>query len=220
MPRRSYAQLCPIAHALDLVGERWTLLIVRELLLGPKRFSDLHAGLPGIGTNILSARLKELEAASVVSRRMLAPPAASWVYELTGRGRELGAIVLSLGRWGAASPGYSQAEGTARTEWTILSLYARYRPSQSAAAPASSELRIGDETYTARISNGQLTIDRDPSANPELVVSLGPGTLTRLFHGQDRERDQARHDVTIIKGTQDALDSFLRLFLQPENPAR
>ena len=212
MPRRSYAQLCPIAHALDLVGERWTLLVVRELLLGPKRFSDLHAGLPGIGTNILSARLKELEADSVVSRRMLAPPAASWVYELTGRGRELGAIVLSLGRWGAASPGYSQAEGTARTEWTILSLYARYRPSQSA-APASSELRIGDETYAARISNGQLTIDRGPSANPELVVSLGPGTLSRLFHGQDRERDQARHDVTITKGTQDALDSFLRLFL-------
>ena len=212
MPRRSYAQLCPIAHALDLVGERWTLLIVRELLLGPKRFSDLHAGLPGIGTNILSARLKELEAASVVSRRMLAPPAASWVYELTGRGRELGAIVLSLGRWGAALPGYSQAEGTERTEWTILSLYARYRPSRSAAVPASSELRIGDETYTARISDSQLTIDRGPAVNPELVVSLDPGTLIRLFRGQDRERDQARHDITITKGTQNALDSFLRLF--------
>jgi len=212
MPRRSYAQICPIAHALDLVGERWTLLVVRELLLGPKRFSDLHAGLPGIGTNILSARLKELEAASVVSRRMLAPPAASRVYELTGRGRELGAIVLSLGRWAAASPGYSRAEGAARTEWTILSLYARYRPPPSAAAPASSELRIGDETYTARIGDGQLTIDRGPSAGPELAVSLGPGTLARLFHGQHRERDQARHDVTITKGTQDALDSFLRLF--------
>jgi DNA-binding HxlR family transcriptional regulator len=212
MPRRSYAQLCPIAHALDLVGERWTLLIVRELLLGPKRFSDLHAGLPGIGTNILSARLKELEAASIVSRRMLAPPAASRVYELTCRGRELGGIVLRLGRWGTASPAYGQSDGTARTEWTILSLYARYRPSRSAATPASSELRIGDETYTARISDGQLTIDRGPSTNAELVVSLTPETLTRLFRGQGRERDQAQHDVTITKGTQDVLDSFLRLF--------
>jgi DNA-binding HxlR family transcriptional regulator len=212
MSKRSYAQLCPIAHALDLVGERWTLLVVRELLLGPKRFSDLHAGLPGIGTNILSARLKELEAASVVSRRLLAPPAASWVYELTSRGRELGGIVLRLGRWGITAPGFGDSDAAARPEWTVLSLYARYSPSAAAAAPASVELRLGDETYCARINEGQLTIDRGAATGPELIVSLDHDALIRIIHGIGRGRDRPGSGVTIIEGSQAAFEGFLRLF--------
>jgi DNA-binding HxlR family transcriptional regulator len=212
MPRRSYAQLCPIASALDLVGERWTLLVVRELLLGPKRFSDLQAGLPGIGSNILSARIKELEAASVVSRRRLPPPAASWVYELTGRGRELGGIVLRLGHWGVSSPAFRQSDGTARAEWTVLSLYARYNPSAAPADPMSVELRFGDETYTARIDEGQLSIGRGPASNADLIVSLGHETLNRILRGQGRERNRLASGVTIIEGSQDAFENFLRLF--------
>ena len=100
---RSYGQFCGVAHALDLVGERWALLVVRELVLGPKRFTDLAAGLPGIGTNILTARLRELEQTGVVERRVLPPPAGSTVYELTPYGRELEPVLLALGRW-ASTP--------------------------------------------------------------------------------------------------------------------
>src|SRR5262250_1013315 len=116
MTDRSYSQFCGVAHALDLVGERWALLVVRELLGGPRRFTDLAKGLPGIRTNILTSRLKELERAGVVQRRTLPPPAASNVYELTEYGRELEPIVLSLGRWGAKTlgppdPGWSFRPG-------------------------------------------------------------------------------------------------------------
>src|SRR5918998_1860577 len=102
--RRTYDDGCAAAHALDLVGERWALLVVRELLLGPKRFTDLRAGLPHASPNVLTERLRELEAVGVVVRRKLPPPAASRVYELTDWGRELEGVIISLGRWGARSP--------------------------------------------------------------------------------------------------------------------
>src|SRR3954447_23283874 len=102
--RRSYAQACGTAFALDLVGDRWALLVVRELILGPKRFTDLRDGLPGIGPNVLSQRLKELEDSGVLRRRTLPPPVGSTVYELTEWGRELDEVVIRLARWGARSP--------------------------------------------------------------------------------------------------------------------
>ena len=101
---RTYCDGCAAAHALDLVGERWALLVVRELLLGPKRFTDLRAGLPNVSPNVLAQRLRELERAGVVWRRKLPPPAASRVYELTDWGLELEPVITQLGRWGARSP--------------------------------------------------------------------------------------------------------------------
>ena len=102
--KRSYDDGCAAAHALDLVGERWALLVVRELLLGPKRFTDLRAGLPGTSPNVLAQRLRELEGAGVVRRRKLPPPAASRIYELTEWGKDLEPVIISLGRWGVRSP--------------------------------------------------------------------------------------------------------------------
>src|SRR5258706_6761741 len=102
--KRSYDDGCAAAHALDLVGERWALLVVRELLLGPKRFTDLRTGLPGISPNVLSQRLDELEQLAIVRRRKLAPPAASWVYDLTDWCRELEPVIVQLCRWSARSP--------------------------------------------------------------------------------------------------------------------
>src|SRR5882724_9674006 len=99
--KRSYGDPCGIARALDLVGERWALLVVRELVLGPKRFTDLRAGLPNLSPDVLAQRLRELERAGVALRRKLPPPAGSWVYELTDWGRELEPVVLALGRWGS-----------------------------------------------------------------------------------------------------------------------
>src|SRR5918997_566704 len=124
MARRSYAQYCGLARALDVLGERWTLLAIRELLLGPKRFSDLLAGLSGIGPNVLSTRLRTLEAEGLVTKRRLPPPAASTVYELTGRGRELEPAVVELARWGVGLLGPPAEDDRYRPGWLALSLRA------------------------------------------------------------------------------------------------
>ena len=117
---RSYAQLCGIATALDVIGDRWTLLVVRDLLLGPLRFGDLDEGLPGIGTNTLAARLKQLEAAGVVAPPAAAAPERGTVYELTDYGRELEPILLALGRWGTRSMGRLPAEVASRSRWLVV----------------------------------------------------------------------------------------------------
>src|ERR1700694_602074 len=102
--RRKYGEGCAVSHALDVIGERWALLVVRELLLGPKRFTDLRAGLDGISPNVLTQRLEELEQVAIVRRRKMAPPAGAWGYELTEWGTQLEPVVVALGRWAARSP--------------------------------------------------------------------------------------------------------------------
>src|SRR5471032_1722354 len=121
---RSYAQLCGIATALDVIGDRWTLLVVRDLMLGPLRFGDLAEGLPGIGTNTLAARLKHLEASGVVRRRLLPLPDRGTAYELTAYGRELEPILLALGRWGAKSMGRLPADVASRSRWLVAAMLA------------------------------------------------------------------------------------------------
>src|ERR671935_1813637 len=142
MTSRTYDQFCGVARALDLVGERWALLVVRDLILGPKRFTDLRRGLPGIGTNVLAARLKELERAGVVQRRILPPPAASAVYELTEYGRALEGPLLALGRWGAGSMGQREDGRSLRSEWLAVALKAFFRPEAAADVRADVELRF------------------------------------------------------------------------------
>src|ERR1041385_5643147 len=142
MTSRSYDQFCGVARALDLVGERWALLLVRDLLLSPKRFTDLRRGLPGIGTNVLAARLKELERAGVIARRTLPPPAASIVYELTEYGRALEGPLLALGRWGAVSMGRREDRQALRSEWLAVALKAFFRPEAAADLRATVALRF------------------------------------------------------------------------------
>src|SRR5947207_13506240 len=142
MTSRSYDQFCGIARGLDLVGERWALLIVRDLILGPKRFTDLRRELPGIGTNVLAARLKELERDGVVARRTLPPPAASTVYELTEYGRALEGPLLALGRWGAVSMGRREAWHALRSEWLAVALKAFFRPEAAAELRATVAFRF------------------------------------------------------------------------------
>ena len=183
MATRSYEQFCGVARALDLVGERWALLVVRELILGPKRFTDLRRGLPGIGTNVLAARLKELEGAGVVQRRMLPPPAASRVYELTQYGRELEEILLAFGRWGARSLGAREPEQALRSEWLALALKAFFRPEAAAELRATVELRFGDGAYHARIDRGSLRIEPASENGADLVVSTDAETLIGFLAG-------------------------------------
>src|SRR3954465_11755567 len=140
-------QYCPMAHALRLVGERWSLLIVRELLHGPKRYTDLTKGLPGIGTNILAGRLRDLETAGVLEKRKLPPPYASTVYELTPYGRELDEVLFALGRWGARSLGPPVFEEELSAEWGLNALPALCDPEAARELNETYVLKIGDDVF-------------------------------------------------------------------------
>ena len=134
---------CGIAHASDLLGQRWALLVVRELLLGPKRFTDLRAGIPDISPNVLGQRLRELEETGVLRRRKLAPPAAVQVYELTAWGRELEPAILSLGRWASHSPSFP-SDAEMGPDSLVLALQSSFNPAKADGLEATYELRLGE----------------------------------------------------------------------------
>jgi DNA-binding HxlR family transcriptional regulator len=176
MAERSYGQQCVVAHALDLVGERWVLLIVRELLLGPKRFTDLRAGLPHASPNVLTQRLRALQDAAVIRRHMLPPPASSWVYELTGWGRELEPVVTGLARWGARSP-FLPAEGVLSADSAVLGLRVFFDPGADPGLRAVCELHIGADRFTARVADGQIRVEHGQTGHPEAVIEADPATF-------------------------------------------
>src|ERR671925_2372047 len=144
MRPRTYGQYCGVARALELVGARWALLVVRDLILGPKRFTDLQRGLPRIPSNVLSSRLKELEYAGIVRRRLLARPQTGVVYELTEYGRELEDILLRLGRWGAQLLAEPRPHDTVNADSLILALRATFQPEAARGLKVSYELRLGE----------------------------------------------------------------------------
>ena len=151
---RSYGDACGVAQGLDLVGERWALLVVRELVFGPRRFTDLRAGLSGASANVLSQRLRELERSGIVRRRTLAPPAGSRVYELTDWGRELEPIVVGLGSWAVASPSF-RSEGVLSVVSALLTLRTFFS-SPDLGWRATFELHLGADTHTARVVDGRV----------------------------------------------------------------
>src|SRR5581483_9334704 len=142
---RTYGDPCGIARALDLVGERWALLLVRELLLGPKRFTDLREGLPGASPNVLAQRLRDLEAGGVLQRRRLGPPASVQVYELTGWGRDLEPVLLELGRWGRRSP--VKRTGALGVDALLVALKTTFDPASAPRTARPYQLRIGDDRF-------------------------------------------------------------------------
>src|SRR3954465_3719515 len=152
--RRSYGDACGIARALDVVGERWALLVVRELLLGPKRFTDVRAGLPHVSPDVLAQRLRELEAAGIVRRGKLPPPAGSRIYELTERGQELEPVVLELGRWGSKEPFPPDSE--LGPDAAVLALKTMFDPARAAGLDETYELRFGELPYRLRVAGGRL----------------------------------------------------------------
>ncbi len=168
---RSYGQYCGVARALDLVGERWALLVVRELVLTPKRFTDLRDGLPGIGTNVLTTRLRQLERHGVVRRRELPPPAASTVYELTEYGRRLEPALLALGRWGAETLGRREPEHTLRSEWLAVALRAFFRGQETDGLDATVELRLPGGPFTLRLADGALDVRPGAADDADLTVA-------------------------------------------------
>jgi DNA-binding HxlR family transcriptional regulator len=213
MSERSYHQYCPIAHALDLVGDRWALLIARDLLLGPRRYTDLRDALPGTGSNILTARLKALEGAGVIRRRTLPPPAASTVYELTPYGRGLEGVIVALGRWGVESLGAIQPGQIISPESVMLAgraLVAAFAPTLGT---ARAELRIADAVFSGvfgvRVADGEVVdVTREPAddvASPDLVVRTDVATLYDVAAGRISLHEAVAAGVVALEGTPAAL---------------
>ena len=201
MPVR-YAQFCPVARALEVVGERWTLLVARELLLGPRRFTDLQAGLPGISTNLLSGRLRALEEAGLVARRALPPPAASTVYELTEAATGLAVVLAALADWGRDQLGPPRPDDEVNGAWLVLGM-AVGRTVPPEASGRTWELRVdgglpGGETFHVRSDGGHLRPQRGSTADPDAVLTLGTETLVALATGTlDPGADRAAALVTV-----------------------
>jgi len=191
MPKR-YKQYCPMAHGLDLVGERWSLLIVRELLEhGQLRYSDLHGQLGGCGTNILAARLKDLERGGVVRRRRLPPPAASTVYELTEYGEDLRPVLHQLAHWGARSLGPPSADDL-QPGWLVGALGMAF---SRAATGVCVELRIGDEL--ASLVDGDVLAG--PAEQPDAVITAEPEGFYRLVVDRDLDAVSVRGSRTAVR---------------------
>jgi DNA-binding HxlR family transcriptional regulator len=212
--RRKYGDRCGVARALDLVGERWALLVVRELLLGPKRFTDLREGLPHVSPDVLSQRLRELERDGIVARRKLAPPAGSRVYELTDRGRELEPVVLALGRWGSTAP-FPPGEPRLGVDSAILALRTLFDSSAADRLEATFELRLGDQRFRARVADGRLDVARGSADHPDATIETDTATLSALlWHGRRLPGALRSGDVE-IEGSRSAVERFLRLFPLP-----
>jgi DNA-binding HxlR family transcriptional regulator len=213
---RKFDQYCPVAHALSLVGERWSLLIVRELLHGPKRYTDLSQGLPGIGTNILAARLKELEACGIVEKRTLPPPAASTVYELTEYGAELKEALYALARWGARTIGPPGPDDELYPEWGVNALPALFNAEAARDLTETYVLVVDGDTFTARVVDGALEPSTGAVEEADVVVETNMETFFALAAGELAPRAAVKSGRACVQGSLEALERcFQVLSLAP-----
>jgi DNA-binding HxlR family transcriptional regulator/putative sterol carrier protein len=224
MAKRSYDQYCGLARALDLIGERWTLLVVRELLLGPKRYTDLRAGLPGIASNLLADRLEHLEQSGVVRRERLPPPTPATVYRLTERGRALETTIIELGRWGGLALGEPQPGQDFRASWFALGMRATFRARAAARIDADYDFRIGEETFTFHVANGEARAHHGSANSPKLVLEADAETFLALLSGQLSSEQALNSGAANLDGPRRELDRVLHIFRFPADedsePAR
>jgi DNA-binding HxlR family transcriptional regulator len=212
--RRGYGKYCGLAHALELVGERWALVLVGDLLRGPKRFTDLQRGQPRIPSNVLSARLKELEDAGVVRRRVLPRPASGVGYELTEYGRELEDVVLRLGLWGARSMPEPRPDDVVTADTLLLALRATFRPEAAREVRASYELRLGEIVVHARVDHGALEVDEGPLPDADLVLETDL-TLHPLLTGELRPEEVIENGRVRLAGKRKLFEQFVEIFHIP-----
>ena len=213
--KRSYSDPCGVARALDIVGERWALLIVRELLLGPKRFTDLRAGLPTVGPDVLSLRLRELEQAGLLRRRTLPPPAASRVYELTDRGRQLEPVLIALGHWGSGAA-FPVTDRGLSIDAFMLALKTLFDSRAAAGLNAVYELHIDQQTFVASVADGRFELARGSAQAPDATIASDPATLSDvLWHGGSLS-DSLRAGRVELGGSSNAVTRFMALFAPPQ----
>jgi DNA-binding HxlR family transcriptional regulator len=210
--KRSYREYCAIARSLDLLGQRWTLLIVRDLLLGPQRYTDLHAGLPGIATDILTARLRTLEAEGLVRRRELPPPAPASVYELTDAGRRLAPLIRALGEVGLTlletpAPGEPINAGP-----VVMSLNLTFRGGEFPDLVATYGLELGGQAYTVAAERGSVHTKRGAPASPSATFRTDPRTLVALLRGETTPAAALADRRIEVEGDRGELDRFTAAF--------
>ena len=209
--KRSYGQYCGFARALELVGERWALLIVRDLLVGPKRFSEIQRGLPGIPTNILTSRLNELEDSGLVGRRLLERPAKGVVYELTPDGRALEEPVMALGRWGARQLGDPRPNETVTEDSIAMALRTTFRPEAARKTRLSYLLRLGPIEVHARVRDGTIAVGRGAIEKPDLVIETGPAMRLLMAH-EVTPAEAIKKRLVKLTGDPKLLNKFVQLF--------
>jgi DNA-binding HxlR family transcriptional regulator/putative sterol carrier protein len=210
---KGYHQYCPVANALDQVGDRWELLIVRELMLGQRRYTDLAEALPGIGSNILTTRLRELEAAGIVRKTKLPPPFAVSVYELTDYGRELDVVLRALAQWGARTLGAPAPEDC----WSMYAVHVRFRP--ESAVDGTYEIRfVGGETISLQVTDGALVAMKLSAEDPTLVVEAAPEDLHAVIGGDvDAAAAVTAGRVRLLVGTEKELADLVAMFAPAED---
>ncbi len=216
---KSYAQYCPVAHALELVGERWALLVVREPLNGPKHYTDLAGALPGIGTNILAGRLRDLEQAGVVQKRRLPPPAAANVYELTPYGEELREPLYALARWGAKSLGPPSPDDAFSPGWLVNAIRATCLPGDRVPAGVF-ELRVSDDVVNVRFDGEDPVVEFGSSDTADVVIETDPTTLFCLAAHEQSTKEAIDAGAVSITGKRAEAERFLSLLSFGERGSR
>lgn len=213
---RTYGDGCAIARGLDLVGERWALLVVRELVLGPKRYTDLRRGLHNASPNVLSQRLDELERAGVVRRRKLPPPASARVYELTDWGRGLEDTVMALGRWAARSPAPPADAPIRSADSVALALRGRFDASAARGLRARYELRLGEDRFRIDVADGAIEVARGDADRPDATIDTDPDTLGAVLWSGRSLAEAQRSGALTVEGDKAAAKRFALLFPIPK----
>lgn len=219
MANRSYNQFCAAAKALDILGERWTLLLVRELLIGPKRYTDLLNALPPMGTNLLARRLKALESAGVLKQDELPPPAASKVYRLTERGRALEPLIVELARWGLVLLTEKPPGESWRPEWSILAMQATFRPEAARGISEEYAFEVAGESFHARVRDGKVTTGLGPGSSPAMTLHADVETFLGVANGTMTVEEAVATGRYRIEGDPTALERCAAIFAPsaPEN---
>jgi len=212
--RRRYDDACGTAHALDLIGERWALLVLRELMLGPKRFSDIRADLPGISANTLTQRLEGLEAVGLVVRRRLPPPAAAQVYELTQWGYEAEPIIQTMGRWATRSPAHDPTMPLSATS-LMLSFRTMGDPERMKGLKARIGFRIGAETFRVEIADGRMTAERGPAEGADLILAGPAPAIAGAVYGGVPLKALEAEGALNVEGDRALAARFVTLFPLP-----
>ncbi|MQY08955.1 winged helix-turn-helix transcriptional regulator [Actinomadura macrotermitis] len=216
MEQRTYNQYCATARTLDIVGERWTLLLIRELLTGPKRFGDLQASLRGLGTGLLAARLKHLEREGLARKVTLPPPARTPAYALTEAGEELGPAVLALGRWGLKWAMGERREGeTFHPGWAVLGLRACFDAGAAAGLRAVYEFRIGGEVLHARVDGAEIETLHGPAQYPDAIVTMDEEAFLAVTARDTTLAEALESGAASASGDRAALDRLTDLFRLP-----
>jgi DNA-binding HxlR family transcriptional regulator len=206
--KRRYEDACGLAHAMELLGERWAMLVLRELAYGPRRFSELKADLKGISANVLAQRLTELEARSLVRKTKLAPPASIHVYEATEWGLEVVPLIASLGRWAARSPWHNPTLQMSHVS-VVMSLQTLLSPELAEGLDARIGFQFGDVGYVTTVRDGRLDVERAPVEDCDVVFSGTPGQIAAVIHGG------APLEIIEVRGDMELAKRFRTLFPLP-----